>query len=61
MKEIRELDYYSIQLKQKYANKWQNGHSVSTYRTVLYLYTKCVSKAKLVILGGLRRYRGPKK
>jgi len=39
----------------------QNGHSVSTHRTVLYLYTKCVSKAKLVILGGLRKYRGPKK
>lgn len=34
----------------------QNGQSVSTYRTVLYLYIPnvCVSKANLVVLGGLK-------
>lgn len=58
MKEIRELDYYSIKLKQKYANKWTKWSS-GTY--LPYLYTVCVTKANLVILGGLRRHRGSKK
>jgi len=36
----------------------QNGQPVATYRTIWYLYIAYVTKANLVIMGGLRRYRG---